>query len=93
MRLRINLAESPLDGVGNAERAQALFERIRGNNHFFSVFITVPYPARLNTPNISAEIAAMVNPTSVSYGNSFSRSCTAILTLPPVAWKKLPCGR
>ncbi|MNC72983.1 hypothetical protein D3C75_1241120 [compost metagenome] len=40
---------------------------------FFSVFISIPYPARLNTPNINAETAAMVKPIRVSYGSNFSR--------------------
>ena len=41
----------------------------------------------------SASGIQLVKPINDSYGISFNLSFISIFMLPPVAWKKLPCGR
>ncbi|MNE37659.1 hypothetical protein D3C80_1315200 [compost metagenome] len=38
LHLRVNLAESALDGLSHRHRTQALFKRVWGNYHFFQRF-------------------------------------------------------
>lgn len=44
-------------------------------------------------PNTIVATIVIVNPTAASYGISFNLSFISILILPPVVWKKLPCGK